>query len=94
MNKFAVILGVVGIITSHIYPQTAVVTDVKRNDTITVKTFTGFEYSFSDEDGDWFEGDICAMIMDDNGTEDDITDDIILTERYTGWIDDWENWGY
>lgn len=33
---------------------------------------------------DWEVGDNCAMIMDTNGTENWIYDDIVLSCRYTG----------
>lgn len=94
MNKFALLLGAALMIAPKIYPQTAVVTDVDRWNVITVKTFCGFEYTFPDDAGDWFEGDICSMIMDDNGTEDDITDDRVMDTRCGGWIDNWEDWFY
>lgn len=69
---------------AEMYPQTAKVVTVDYDtDTVTVVTYMGFTYTFS-ECEDWMEGDGVALIMDDNGTEG-ITDDLVLMARYTAW---------
>ena len=98
MTKFVVLLGAVCIAAStpqvkDCYAQTTVVTEVDRFNTITCRDFNGNLYHFPDEDGDWIEGDIASLLMYNNGTLE-IADDKIMDARYTGWIDDWENWGY
>lgn len=78
----------------HVYPAAMVVTEVEQTApdrwTVTARTMTGFRYAFETEDCDWMEGDIAAMIMDDNRTPV-ITDDKILSVRYCGYGDpaDW-----
>lgn len=72
------------------YPMTTVVTDVNYDtDEVTCTDFNGNKWAFTGCE-DWLEGDICSMIMCDNGTET-IYDDIIISERYDGWFDGWEN---
>ena len=66
-----------------IYPTTMQVTDIDyNNDVVTVETATGFVYQFEGTE-DYTEGDLVSCIMFSNGTAD-ITDDIILSVRYSG----------
>lgn len=68
------------------YPLTAVVTKINSlNNTVSVTDGNGFIWDFSDSE-DWLEGDVCSMIMNDNGTES-IFDDVIVTVRYGGRFD-------
>lgn len=70
-------------VMSHVYPHTGIVSEVNYvNNTVTVRDFNGHEWAFYGAE-DWQSGDICAMIMDDNGTEM-IYDDIIMDVRYCG----------
>lgn len=72
-------LAVAGII----YPQTYIVTDVDYEaDTVEITTATGYTYEFSGTE-DWIEGDLCSCLMFNNYTTD-ITDDTIITVRYAG----------
>ena len=72
------------------YPMTTIVTEVNYNsDEVTCTDFNGNKWAFTGCE-DWLEGDICSMIMCDNGTKT-IYDDIIISERYNGWFDSWEN---
>ena len=65
------------------YPLTATVTKVDSlNNTVSVTDGSGFVWQFYGVE-DWEEGDICSVIMNDNGTET-IFDDIIVTTRYGG----------
>ena len=66
------------------YPMTTVVTDVNYGtDEVTCTDFNGNNWVFT-ECEDWNKGDICSMIMCDNGTEI-IYDDNIISEHYDGW---------
>ena len=55
-----------------------------ENDLVSVTDFGGFVWQFFGCE-DWDEGDICAMVMDDNGTPDNIMDDIVMNTNYCGW---------
>ncbi len=96
LREFALALGVtVGactMVAPTYYPTTTVVTEVNA-ETVKVKTFSGIEYTMSGDGEDWLEGDLASLIMEENGTPDDITDDNIIVARYSGWIDDWKEWG-
>lgn len=96
LKEFALVLGVtVGastIIAPTYYPTTTVVTEVTAEN-VKVKTFSGIEYTMPNEGEDWFEGDLASLIMEENGTSDDITDDTVVVARYSGWIDNWKEWG-
>ena len=84
------------VVPEGLYPTTFVVTEVTPSterglDVITVETATGIEYRFFSDAGDWLEGDLCAAIMHDTGTENDVRDDMILSTQYTGiplWFED------
>lgn len=64
-----------------IYPTTMQVTDIS-SDVVTLETATGFVYQFTGAE-DYCENDLVSCIMFSNGTTN-ITDDIILTARYSG----------
>lgn len=71
--------------SADVYPMTAKVVEVNYDeDLVTVETFTGFLFAFEGCE-DWCEGDGASMVMDDNGTPDNITDDMILMVHYCGW---------
>lgn len=63
-----------------IYPATMIVTDVSGN-LVTMETATGFVYQMQADD--YNKGDLVSLVMFSNGTTN-ITDDIILTARYSG----------
>lgn len=63
-----------------IYPTTMQVIDVS-NDLVTMETATGFVYQMQADD--YEKGDLVSCIMFSNGTTN-ITDDIILAARYSG----------
>lgn len=78
--------------TDGLYPQTFIVVEVEpvataETQLVTIETVTGFLYQFYSDAGDWIPGDLCACILDDNGTPE-ITDDIILGANYSG-IAEW-----
>ena len=69
-----------------IYSQTFVVTDVDyKTDIVQMEDFNGNIWSFKGCE-DWLEGDVCSAILWDNDT-DIIYDDVILTTRYSGWVE-------
>ena len=74
---------IAAILMNLIYPQTYIITEIdKANDLVTIETCTGYEYQFYGIE-DYYEGDLVSCIMYTNGTET-ITDDVILTHRYSG----------
>lgn len=69
--------------TDYIYPLTTVVTQVdKRTDIVCVEDGNGNKWSFFGVE-DWQEGDVCSMIMNNQGTKD-ISDDVIIKQQYGG----------
>lgn len=87
MRKPTASLGAVILLIAQgiIYPQTFEVTKVNEA-TFELQTFSGHVWEEPDPE-DWAEGDIAAAIMFNNFTPDDITDDPILTLRYTWRLD-------
>lgn len=71
-----------------IYATTFVVTETRTADDLVIITdmTSGHQYSFAGIE-DWERGCVVACIMSDNGTENYIYDDQILTVKYDGWID-------
>lgn len=78
----------------NIYPTTACVIAVNYNENdkgnaVVVTTFSDIKYVFyTNEPDEWLPGDIVALTMSDNGTED-VLDDAIIEYRYTGWVEQW-----
>lgn len=71
-----------------VYADTMVVTEVDyEGDVVTIADFNGFEWQFEGCE-DWIEGDVCSVLMCDNGTEV-IFDDVILSTTYSGWVNEW-----
>jgi hypothetical protein len=71
----------------NIYPDTLIIDKIDTiNDVVIGRTVTGMLYSFEGCE-DWQIGDIAAVIMNDNGTKDTVTDDRIINVRYTGYSD-------
>ena len=90
MKKFTVIASAFALAVALagaelIYPASMVVTDV-RGDVVTMETATGHIYEMDGAE-DWSPGDLAALIMWNNGTPDDVTDDVIISARYSGfWL--------
>ena len=90
MDKIAVMLALIMMLAHAgvIYPQTMVIDTVERvgeyEYNVTMRTSTGIAYTYTAEDGDIEPGDVMSAIMYNNSTPDDVTDDDILTMRYTG----------
>ena len=92
MKKLLIIILAIAIIActcscgkSTLYPETARVVEI-CNDEVVVETYTGNLFAFYGAE-DWMIGDTVSIIMDSCGTEN-ITDDIIITVKYSGV---WEN---
>ena len=70
---------------NELYPTCGIVIEI--NDTqnlVTFQDFTGNRWTFYGVE-DWYVNDICACIMNDNGTSE-IYDDIIVSVQYCGWV--------
>lgn len=72
-------------VVHEIYPTSAIVTEV-TDDFVTITDFEGRMWQFYDDCEDWMAGDICAVIMDNNGTNETVYDDIVLKTRYCGYV--------
>ena len=71
-------------VSSSTYPKAAYVAALDYDtNTVTVEDSTGHLWDFYGIE-DWCEGDIVAMIMDDNGTPD-VYDDKIVSINFSGW---------
>lgn len=69
---------------ANTYPKTTVCLAVNhQTDTVTVADCNGTEWKFSGCQ-DFEEGDLIALIMNDNGTQNYIWDDTVVTARYSG----------
>lgn len=72
----------------QLYPMVTKVVKLDReNDVVTCEDFNGYLWQF-DGCEDWQEGDICSMIMNDNGTPK-IFDDEIVSVKYDGYFEGW-----
>lgn len=80
MKKLLVTIAAI-IAAGLIYPTTMQITDIS-GDVVTLETSTGFVYQFTGAE-DYSENDLVSCIMFSNGTTN-ITDDIILSARYSG----------
>ena len=70
----------------EIYPTSMIVVEVDyENNLVTIVDFEGRMYQFYGCE-DWYKNDICAVIMDDNGTSETVYDDIIIQVRYCGYV--------
>ena len=70
-------------VLGNLYPHAGIVTEVNyAEDVVTVQDGAGNLWRFDGAE-DWGVGDLAALLMNDNGTED-IRDDSILLVRYGG----------
>lgn len=70
------------------YAKTAKIIEVNRiTDTVTCEDYNGNLWEFT-ECEDWEVGDIAALLMNNNGTEN-IYDDTIVEVRYCGALERW-----
>lgn len=69
----------------NLYAETAIVREIDyATDEVVVECFNGNLFSFYGTE-DWAEGDICSMLMNDNGTPT-VTDDEIVSVKYSGYM--------
>ena len=72
------------VLSLGLYSSYGIITNVDVNsDVYTIQDYCGNEWEIEGVE-DWYEGDLCSMIMYNNGTRD-ITDDVVITVRYTGY---------
>lgn len=70
--------------TITMYPKTTVCLAVNhQTEVVTVADCNGTEWTFTGCQ-DFEEGDLIALIMNDSATPDNILDDTIITVRYSG----------
>lgn len=70
--------------TITMYPKTTICLAVNhQSDVVTVADCNGTEWTFGGCQ-DFEEGDLIALIMNDNATPDNIWDDTVSTARYSG----------
>lgn len=70
--------------SGNTYPKTTICLAVNhQTEVVTVTDCNGTEWQFSGCQ-DFEEDDLIALIMNDNGTPDTIWDDTIITARYSG----------
>ena len=84
----AMIIAVMFIVTiNNFHSRVAMITEIdEENNIITVTCGNGNMFSFYNTDGDWMLGDLCSLIMYDNGTEI-VHDDKVVSVRYGGYIE-------
>ena len=91
MKKFFAIITLFVLLTmsasAEIYPQTFVVNDIE-NDVLVLVDYNENEWIWEGAE-DYAIGDIVAAIIEDNNTIT-IYDDVIITLRYTGYMEGWE----
>lgn len=74
------------IFNGTIYSTTCVIVDTDyETDTVTMSTASGYLYQFEGIE-DYWNGDLVSVIMYNNGTPE-IIDDVILSHRYVGWTE-------
>ena len=73
-------------LSPNYYPASGIVTGFDNgNDLVIYEDFEGNVWDFPGIE-DWEEGDRVALIMDNNGTPDNIYDDLPVVWRYIGWV--------
>lgn len=97
LNTFFAILGLCttiaadilgGNVDRNVYPNTAIVTAIDfEKDCFTVATSTHIEYTLKGVE-DWEVGDLASLLMYDIGSDGDITNDLVIELRYTGFTVD------
>ena len=76
------ILG--GNVDRNLYPNTAIVKSVDyASDNFIISTSTGIEYTLKGVE-DWEVGDLASLLMYDVGSDGDITNDLVIELRYSG----------
>jgi hypothetical protein len=72
------------------YSATMIVSEVSTTfDMVEISTSTNIHYVFEGAE-DWAVGDFVAVTMNDNGTPDDVTDDIIINCTFAGTMENFD----
>lgn len=72
------------------YSATMIVSEVSTSfDMVEISTATNIHYVFEGVE-DWALGDFVAVTMNDNGTPNDVTDDIIVNVTYAGTMEQFD----
>lgn len=93
MKRLLACLALIGVLVqAHIvYPQAMEVHSVDEDEdgacTVTLSSKDGLLYGFDADSDDWKIGELAAVLMYDNMTASDLTDDEILAVRHTGFFD-------
>ena len=70
----------------NVYAKSTIVSEVDySHNLVIVKDFNNVPWTFFGCD-DWEVGDICGLVMDNNGTPHDIFDDKIVSTNYCGYV--------
>lgn len=72
-----------------VYATAGVVTETKEEE-VAVECVSGDVFCFEDDTFPWYNGDVVALLMSDNGTPE-IEDDEILCHKYVGTAMDFFN---
>lgn len=93
INTFFAILGLCttiatdiigGNVDRNVYPNTAIITSIDyATDSFTISTSTNISYTLKGVE-DWEIGDLASLLMYDIGADGDITNDLVIELRYTG----------
>ena len=69
-----------------VYPATMQVTDIDYcRDVVTMETATGHIYQLFGAE-DYMHGDLVSCVMWDTAADNDITNDIIVSHRFSGFV--------
>ena len=80
--KLVAVACLIACLMGSLYPRTAFVSELNyAEDVVTVTDCVGYDWQFYGCE-DWEVGDMVSMIMSDNGTPNNIKDDIIVDCRY------------
>lgn len=75
-------------LNTTLYPTAVRIVEIADNDLITGEDANGEQWQFYGSTDDYYAGDIIGLIMSDSGTPDNIYDDVVIADRYTGfWFD-------
>lgn len=87
MVLVAIIITMSVVVTNNFHSRVAMITEIdEENNLITTTCGNGNMFAFYSATEDWAVGDLCSLIMFDNGTEI-VYDDIVVSARYGGFIE-------
>lgn len=76
------------VIKENYYATVGIVTETSANHSVAVKDYNNNIWIFKSSE-DWIKKDVCAMIMDNNGTLENIEDDKVISATYCGYLPIW-----